>query len=82
MELKHNDSQNEISELGLPPCTLSKTDIERLGRQRPEAFRTAFAEIGFCFSLLSSMFMAVSTPHSIPTLSNVTLRNTSSVDSD
>lgn len=38
---------------------LSGDELEKLGRQRPEAFRTAFAEIAFCFSLLASMFMAV-----------------------
>ena len=36
------------------------TEIERLGRQRPDNFKTAWAEVGFCFSLLASMFMAVS----------------------
>lgn len=34
--------------------------IERLGRQRPAQFKTIWAEIGFCFSLLASMVMAVS----------------------
>lgn len=33
--------------------------IERLGRQRPVKFRTVWTEIGFCFSLLASMVMAV-----------------------
>ena len=33
--------------------------IERLGRQRPEKFTTIWQEIGFCFSLLASMIMAV-----------------------
>lgn len=33
--------------------------IERLGRQRPEQFKTLTAEIGFCFSLLGSMALAV-----------------------
>jgi hypothetical protein len=33
--------------------------IERLGRQRPEQFKTLAAEVGFCFSLLGSMAMAV-----------------------
>ncbi|OIW34151.1 MFS general substrate transporter [Coniochaeta ligniaria NRRL 30616] len=33
-------------------------DLEKLGRQRPEAFASAFAEIFFCFSLLASTFMA------------------------
>ena len=33
--------------------------IERLGRERPAKFKTAWTEIGFCFSLLASMVMAV-----------------------
>lgn len=34
--------------------------IERLGRQRPAKFKTVWTEFGFCFSLLASMIMAVS----------------------
>ena len=34
--------------------------IERLGRERPAKFKTAWTEIGFCFSLLASIVMAVS----------------------
>ena len=60
MKLEQNGPLTEDAELGLSACTLSEADIERLGRQRPDAFRTSFAEIGFCFSLLASMFMAVS----------------------
>lgn len=59
MELEQNYPLSKDTELGLSAGTLSKADIERLGRQRPDAFRTSFAEIGFCFSLLASMFMAV-----------------------
>lgn len=33
--------------------------IERLGRERPAKFKTVWTEIGFCFSLLASMVMAV-----------------------
>ncbi|KAI9824761.1 MAG: hypothetical protein M1832_001589 [Thelocarpon impressellum] len=32
--------------------------IERLGRQRPEIFRSRWAEAGFCYSVLASQFMA------------------------
>src|ERR1700761_2656432 len=60
MELEQDYPLSKDTELGLSAGTLSKADIERLGRQRPDAFRTSFAEIGFCFSLLASMFMAVS----------------------
>lgn len=38
----------------------TQLDIETLGRQRPDTFKTRWAEYGFCFSLLASMFMAVS----------------------
>lgn len=34
--------------------------IERLGRQRPEKFRTLWAEIGFVFSIVMSQVMTVS----------------------
>jgi hypothetical protein len=34
--------------------------IERLGRQRPEKFKTIWAEIGFVFSIVMSQVMTVS----------------------
>jgi hypothetical protein len=34
--------------------------IERLGRQRPEQFKTLWAEIGFVFSIVMSHVMSVS----------------------
>lgn len=37
--------------------------IERLGRQRPEKFKSIWAEFMFCYSILASMFMAVSSQH-------------------
>ncbi|SPO05254.1 related to multidrug resistance protein [Cephalotrichum gorgonifer] len=33
-------------------------DVEVLGRQRPAVFKTIWAELGFCFSLVGSMLMA------------------------
>ncbi|KAF1836330.1 membrane transporter [Decorospora gaudefroyi] len=33
-------------------------DIERLGRERPAVFRSIWHELGFCFALLGSMFVA------------------------
>jgi hypothetical protein len=36
----------------------SPSEIERLGRERPEAFKSSWVEVGFCFSLLGSMFVA------------------------
>lgn len=35
-------------------------DVEFLGRQRPAVFKSQWSELGFCFSLLGSMLMAVS----------------------
>jgi MFS family permease len=35
----------------------SPSEIERLGRERPEVFKSTWVEIGFCFSLLGSMFV-------------------------
>ena len=42
-----------------PKSALAPEELDKLGRQRPEAFGTAFAELAFCFALLASMFMAV-----------------------
>jgi MFS family permease len=36
----------------------SPSEIERLGRERPEVFKSTWIEIGFCFALLGSMFVA------------------------
>jgi len=41
-----------------PSPLYSQAEIERLGRERPEAFKSIWVEIGFCFSLLGSMFVA------------------------
>ena len=35
--------------------------IERLGRDRPEKFKSIWAELGFCFSICMSQILAVST---------------------
>lgn len=35
-------------------------DVERLGRERPARFKSIWAELGFCYSVIASMFMAVS----------------------
>jgi MFS family permease len=39
-----------------------QSQVEKLGRQRPEVFKTIWHELGFCFSLLASMLMAVCLP--------------------
>ena len=36
--------------------------IERLGRQRPTKFKSFGAELAFCYSIIASQFMAVSSP--------------------
>jgi MFS family permease len=41
-----------------PGCSYSPSEIERLGRERPEIFASRWTELGFCFSLLGSMFVA------------------------
>lgn len=41
-----------------PRVSYTPSEIERLGRERPDAFSTIWVEIGFCFSLLGSMFVA------------------------
>ncbi|KAI4650579.1 hypothetical protein J4E93_002936 [Alternaria ventricosa] len=51
----------EKVEEGSPPqhgASYSPSDIERLGRERPSAFRSLPHELGFCFALLGSMFVA------------------------
>ncbi|KAF2272513.1 MFS general substrate transporter [Westerdykella ornata] len=41
-----------------PRGMYTPSEIERLGRERPDAFKTIWVELGFCFSLLGSMFIA------------------------
>lgn len=83
MEPKHGDPSTTDEETGLSTGTFSKADIERLGRQRPDVFHNAFAEIGFCFSLLASMFMAVSVfSLRYEATADSQFRNTSSAASD
>ncbi|KAF2182100.1 MFS general substrate transporter [Zopfia rhizophila CBS 207.26] len=41
-----------------PRGSYTASEIERLGRERPDAFKSTWTEIGFCFSLLGSMFVA------------------------
>lgn len=36
----------------------SPSELERLGRERPEVFTSLWMELGFCFALLGSMFVA------------------------
>ncbi len=43
-------------EAGGQSSRYSPSEIERLGRERPEVFASLWVEIGFCFALLGSMF--------------------------
>ncbi|KAK4196413.1 major facilitator superfamily domain-containing protein [Triangularia verruculosa] len=47
-----------MNDLESPSGAESETDVELLGRQRPDVFSSTFTEILFCGSLLISMFMA------------------------
>lgn len=50
----------------------SSMDVEKLGRQRPEVFKSIWAELGFGFSVFCSMLMAVSSIFIIVVLSYTT----------
>ncbi|KAF2845612.1 MFS general substrate transporter [Plenodomus tracheiphilus IPT5] len=39
-------------------ASYTPSDIERLGRERPDVFTSIWMELGFCFALLGSMFVA------------------------
>jgi hypothetical protein len=52
------ETNNNTEKLSPPHASYTPSDIERLGRERPDAFKTIWVEIGFCFSLLGSMFVA------------------------
>jgi MFS family permease len=39
-------------------ASYTPSEIERLGRERPDVFRSLWHELGFCFSLLGSMFVS------------------------
>lgn len=54
-----NPSVQPRSDDGLQPRDI---DVEVLGRQRPPIFKTLWSELGFCFSLVASMLMAVRHP--------------------
>jgi MFS family permease len=49
---------SEEVEQGPTTGLYTPSELERLGRERPEAFKSIWVELGFCFSLLGSMFVA------------------------
>lgn len=53
------DSEHNVPPTIRDPATFQKADLERLGRQRPDEFKTAVSEIFFCSSMLVSMLMSV-----------------------
>lgn len=55
-----SDTERNAHPTAQDPATFQKADLERLGRQRPEAFPNAISEIAFCSSMLLSMLMSVS----------------------
>lgn len=60
MPTSPEDSERDAPRTAQDPTTFQKVDLERLGRQRPETFKTALSEITFCTSMLVSMLMSVS----------------------
>ncbi|KAK2614702.1 hypothetical protein N8I77_001507 [Diaporthe amygdali] len=52
------DSEHNVPPTIRDPATFQKADLERLGRQRPDEFKTAVSEIFFCSSMLVSMLMS------------------------
>ncbi|KAL1870178.1 hypothetical protein Daus18300_005242 [Diaporthe australafricana] len=53
-----SDLERHVPPTTQDPTTFQKADLERLGRQRPETFKTSFSEIVFCASMLVSMLMS------------------------
>lgn len=51
-------AEAEIESIPEPRASYTPSEIERLGRERPDAFKSIWVELGFCFSLLGSMFVA------------------------
>lgn len=58
----------------------TQSELERMGRQRPDIFKTWWAEIGFCFSILGSMLLAVIQSYPIDKNAAHDYRNTLLVD--
>lgn len=63
MFANHDLENNDCTPRQGDEAAIRKSELERLGRQRPEAFPTAISEILFCTSMLASMLMSVSTPN-------------------
>lgn len=63
-EITANDApryESKISPSQTTPAWIpTQIEIERMGRQRPDIFKTWWAEVGFCVAILGSMLSAVS----------------------
>ena len=57
---KHEEVSNRLGDSDED----ERARIERLGRERPPNFKSFFAEVCFCYSILASMIMGVRPIHS------------------
>ena len=57
---RHGQVQNSEEDYAGDEAESEDARIERLGRERPAKFKTIWAELGFCYSILASQFTAVS----------------------
>lgn len=58
----HPQTQEKPSAVDGEESETEEARVERLGRERPAIFKSLWAEIFFCYSILASQFMAVSLP--------------------
>ena len=58
-EHKAPDQEDGVHD-GIEESETETARIERLGRERPANFKSLWAEVAFCYSILASMLMAVS----------------------
>lgn len=62
-EVNPTPQGKQENSLGLGPVGIEETAearLERLGRQKPDAFRSVWSEIGFVFSISMSQVLSVS----------------------
>jgi hypothetical protein len=65
LECPATPSETSTVKSPISPCTPSREEspdsrLEKLGRQRPEVFKSLWAEIGFVFSVVMSQVLVVS----------------------
>lgn len=54
----NEEEVESVSSSTAPRGAYSPSELERLGRERPDVFASIWIEFGFCFALLGSMFVA------------------------